>query len=738
MAARQKRARIVLFSRLRRDAAPLDGPICDVNAQGPESGRDARAIEELSLKSYTADKIRNVAIVGHGGAGKTMLVEHMLYTAGAVERVGSVDGGNTQSDFDALEIRRKISLSASVVPLEWHGVKVNLIDVPGFPDFIGDLHAVARVVESMILVCEAKADLDVGFELAWEVAELHGLAKCIFVNKLERDNADYEGLMNTLKARYGRKVVSVQIPIGHQAAFSGVLDLLNMKVYKGKDRGEVIEDVPAGHAEQAAVLREAMMDSAAEGDDDLAMKYLEGEQLTTEEIEHGLMVGTETGKVVPILLGSAASGIGVATLLDRIVGELPSPADLPKKIDGQEFKADASGPLAAYVFKSTADPYVGKINYVRVFSGSLKVDDHVLNINRSKDERLHNLYFPHGKGQEPATAVPAGDICALAKLQDTHTGDTLTTTKDKLKVPSEVFPEPIYRIAIKPVSKPDEDKLGPALTKILEEDPTLKYVRDPNLHQEILEGMGDIHLDVAIEKLKTRFGVNVTLEDAKVPYKETIKTASKAQGRHKRQTGGKGQFGDCWIELAPQARGEGFTFENKVVGGSIPKNFIPAVEKGIREAMEGGFLAGYQVIDAKATVYDGSYHDVDSSEQAFKLAGAIAFRAAAEKAQPTILEPVLNLDVDVPDDCVGDVVGDLNGRRGRLQGMDPIAPGKTRVRAQVPMATMMRYALDLRSITKGRGRFHQEFSHYDELPHPEQQALISEYAKRRADHESDH
>lgn len=690
------------------------------------------------MKSYTADKIRNVAIVGHGGAGKTMLVEHMLYTAGAVDRVGTVDAGNTQSDFDALEIRRKISLSASVVPVEWHGHKINIVDVPGFPDFIGDLHAVARVVESMILVCEAKADIDVGFELAWEVAEEHGLAKCIFVNKLERDNADYEGLINTLKSRYGNKVVSVQIPIGHQAAFSGILDLLNMKVYKGKDRGEVIEEVPAGYAEVAEKMREAMMDSAAEGDDDLAMKYLEGEALTTEEIEHGLMVGTETGKVVPILLGSAASGIGVATLLDRIIGELPSPAELPKKVGDQEFKADSAGPLAAYVFKSTADPYVGKINYVRVFGGKLKLDDHVLNVNRGKDERLHNLYFAHGKGQEPAQEVVAGDICALAKLQDTHTGDTLTTTKDKIQIPAPVFPEPIYRIAIKPVSKPDEDKLGPALTKILEEDPTLRYSRDPNLHQEILEGMGDIHLDVAIEKLKTRFGVNVTTEDAKVAYKETIKSSAKAQGRHKRQTGGKGQFGDCWLELSPLDRGAGFEFDNKVVGGAIPKNFIPAVEKGVRETMEQGFLAGYQVVDLKATVYDGSYHDVDSSEQAFKLAGAIAFRAAAEKAQPTILEPILNLAVDVPDECVGDVVGDLNGRRGRMSGMEQIAPGKTRVNAQVPMATMGRYALDLRSITKGRGRFHQEFSHYDELPHPEAQSLVAEYAKRRAEHESDH
>lgn len=690
------------------------------------------------MKQYTPDKIRNVAIVGHGGSGKTMLVEHLLYTAGMIERVGTVEAGNTQSDHDPLEIRRKISISASVVPLEWHDHKINLIDVPGYPDFIGDLHGVARVVESMIIVCEAKADLDVGFELAWEVAEQHGLATCIFVNKLERDNADFEGLINTLHERYGRKVVCVQIPIGHQAAFSGVLDLLNMKVYKGKDRGVEIEEVPAGYAEEAVERREKMMDAAAEGDDELAMKYLEGEELNPLEIEHGLLVGTENGKVVPVLLGSAASGIGVATLLDRIIGELPSPKDKPKSIDGKELRPDADGPLAAFVFKSTADPYVGKLNYVRVFSGQLKLDQNVLNVGREREERLHNMYFPHGKGQETAQLVGPGDICVLAKLQDTHTGDTLTTGKDKIQIPPIEFPDPIYRVAIRPVSKADEDKLGPSLTKILEEDPTLRYVRDAVLHQEILEGMGDIHLDATIEKLKSRFGVTVTTEDAKVPYKETIRGSAKAQGRHKRQTGGKGQYGDCWLELAPLERGSGFQFENKVVGGAIPKNFIPAIEKGVRETMDHGFLAGYPVVDVRATVYDGSYHDVDSSEMAFKIAGSLAFKAAAEKANPVILEPILSLEVDVPDDCVGDVVGDLNGRRGRLQGMDPSAPGKTLVRALVPMATMMRYALDLRSITKGRGRFKQKVSHYDELPHPEQQALIAEYAKKRAEHEQEH
>lgn len=690
------------------------------------------------MKQYTPDQIRNVAIVGHGGSGKTMLVEHLLYTAGAVERVGNVDAGNTQSDYDPLEIRRKISLSASVVPIEWHGCKINLIDIPGYPDFIGDLYAVAQVVESMIIVCEAKHDLDVGFENAWEVAEKFGLARAIFINKLERDNADYEGLIDTLKQRYGNRVVNVQIPLGHQAAFSGVLDLLTMKVYKGKDRGEEIEDIPSGHAAEAEKLHEQIMDAAAEGDDALMEKYLGGESLTDEEVEHGLMVGTKTGRVVPVLLGSAASGIGVATLLDRICGELPSPVDSPHVFEGLDVDCDPDKPFVGYCFKSTADPYVGKINYLRVFQGTLKADDHVWNANDEKEERVHNLFFPHGKGQENATIVSAGDICAVAKLQHTNTSETLCSLKQKVTLPPIEFPEPIYRVAIRPATKADEDKLGPALQRILEEDPTLRYVRSSELHQEILEGMGDIHLDVAIEKLKSRFGVTVTTEEAKVPYKETIRTTAKAQGKFKRQTGGKGQYGDCWLELEPVGRGEGFSFDNKVVGGSIPKNFIPAIEKGVREAMEKGFLAGYQVVDLKAIVYDGSYHDVDSSEMAFKTAGALAFRNAATAAQPILLEPIYDLEVDVPDESVGDVVGDLNGRRGRLHGMDQIATGKTRVRASVPAATMGRYALDLRSITKGRGRFRQTFSHYDELPHQEAQSLIANFEKQRKEHEDEH
>ena len=671
----------------------------------------------------------------------------MLYTANATDRVGSVEAGNTQSDFDPLEIRRKISLSSSVLPLEWHGCKINLIDVPGYPDFIGELHCVARAVESFILVCEAKRDLDVGFELAWEIAEQYGLAKCIFVNKLERDNADYEGLIETLHERYGRSVVGVQIPIGHQAAFSGVLDLPRMKVYKGRDRGVEIEDIPSGYQDEAEYRREKMMDAAAEGDDDLAMKYLEGEDLSEDEVEHGILVGVERGRVVPLTVGSAMSGIGVATLLDRITKELPSPTEAPKDVNGMSIHKsgaepiganDESAPLSALCFKTTADPFVGKINYLRVFNGAIRVDDQVANVNRENDERLHNLFFPHGKTQEPATHVGPGDICAVAKLTNTHTGDTLAGLKNKVLLAPIEMPEPVYRIAIAPKTKADEDKLPTALEKLMDEDPTFRAYRDSSAHQEIIEGMGDIHLDTLIERLKAKFGIQVTLEEAKVPYKETIRAKSKAQGRHKRQSGGKGQFGDCWIEVEPLGRGDGFVFENKVVGGAIPKNFIPAIEKGIRETMEHGFVAGFPAMDFKVTVVDGSYHDVDSNEMAFKMAGAIAIKAAIESSDPVILEPIIEVEVDVSDEQVGDVVGDLNGRRGQLLGMDQVSTGKSRIRALVPMANMTRYALDLRSITKGRGRFRQHFAHYAEIPFPEQQVLIGAYEKQRLEHEAHH
>ncbi|MCB0825635.1 MAG: elongation factor G [Armatimonadetes bacterium] len=668
-----------------------------------------------------------MAIVGHGGAGKTMLVEHMLYTATASDRVGSVESGNTQSDYDPLEQKRHISVSASILPLEWKDHKINIIDVPGFPDFIGDLHAVAEVVDAMVIVCEAKADLDVGFDLAWDIAEKHGLAKCIFINKLERDNADYEGLIETLDARYGSRIVNVQIPIGRQALFSGVLDLLNLQVYKGKDRGVDVHEIPEEYREEAEYRREKMMDAAAEGDDDLMLKYLEGEKLTPEEVEHGLLEGTRRGRVVPVLLGSAATGIGIKTLMDRIIGELPSPLYHPVNAGGKQYEEDPNGPLIGYVFKTTADPYVGKINYVRIFSGTLKADDVVLNVTQEENEKVHNLLEPHGKSQDSLSQVCAGDICAIAKLHNTHTGDTLSTAKDRIMKPKIEFPDPVYRVAIRPKSKSDEDKMSQAIDRLLEEDPTLRYTRDAELHQELFEGMGDIHLDIAIEKLRERYGVNVEIEEARVPYRETVMGTAKAQGKFKRQTGGKGQYGDCHLEIEPLPRGEGFLFENKVVGGSIPKNYIPAVEKGVIEAMTKGVLAGYPFVDAKVTVFDGSYHDVDSNEAAFKMAGHMAFKECVDKARPAMLEPIMNVEIIINDDDVGEVVGDLNTRRGHMQGMEPASAGKTKVEAQVPMATMMRYALDLRSITKGRGWFKTSFSHYEQLPSNEAETLIKQH-----------
>lgn len=681
----------------------------------------------------TVDRIRNVAIVGHGGAGKTTLVEQMLYVAGAVDRLGSVDQGTSHSDFDPQEIRRKISISASVLPLEWKGHKINLIDVPGYPDFIGDLCGVARVVEAVILVAPAQASLEVGFDNAWEIAEQEGLSRIIFVNKMERDNADYPGLMRVLEERFGARAVPLQMPVGFQTSFSGVYDLVAGKVYSGGGKAEKVSEPSAELIAESEKAREQMMDAAAESDDELANKYLEGEALSEEEVNAGLLQGISCGKVFPVLFGSALSGIGVTCLLDHIVGLVPNPKQKPKRIGEDEIFPNPDGPLSVFVFKTTADPYVGRINYVRVMSGTLRPDSQVKNATNGESERVSNLFFPRGKDQLPASAVIAGDIAALAKLQHTRTGDTLCDPKVMKPLEPIKFPEPIYRVAVIPKSKSDEDKLGPALQKLMDEDPTFRHRRDPGTNQDLLEGMGDVHLDVMIEKLREKFGVHVETSEAKIPYRETIRVVAKAQGKYKRQTGGRGQYGDCWIELQPLPRGSGFEFEDRIVGGVIPKNYLPAVEKGIREAMSKGIIAGYPVVDVKAICYDGSYHEVDSSEQAFKTAGSLAFRNAASQAQPTILEPILLVEVDVPEEFTGDVMADLNSRRGRPLGIEMIGPGKQRIRAEVPMATMGKYALDLRSITKGRGRFRQEFARYEEVPQHEQQVLIQEYQKRRAE-----
>lgn len=687
------------------------------------------------MKRYSGDKIRNVAVVGHGGAGKTTLCEHFLFLTGTADRIGTVEAGNTVSDYDALEQKRTISLNASVLPIEWHDHKINLIDVPGFPDFIGDLYGVTRIADSMLIVTEAKDHFDVGFENAWELAEEYTIPRMIFVNKMERENADFPGLLRALETAFGKKVVPIQIPIGHQLTFSGIVDLLAMKAYSGSEKDGKEFDIPDDMKDEAEKAHEKMMDAAAECDDELAMKYLEGESLTAAEVEHGLLLGVEQGKVVPVLIGSAGHGVGVSVLLDRIVGVLPAPTELPHKAGDKDLKCDDSLPLAALVFKTTADPYVGKINYFKVYQGQFAADSHVWNMNREKDERVGQVFFPRGKSQEATTVVGAGDIGAVAKLQETRTGDTLTVKGSGIQFEEIKYPGPIYSIAVHAASKADEDKLGPALTRTADEDPTFHAVHDSEVGQTILSGMGDLHLDVTIERMHAKFGVNVVTEEARVPYRETVRGSAKAQGKHKKQTGGRGQYGDCWIELEARERGSGFEFADKVVGGSIPRNFIPAVEKGIREALGKGIQAGFSVVDVRATVYDGSYHDVDSSEAAFKMAGQLAFRNAAASAQPTVLEPVLGVDIIVPEEYVGDINSDLNGRRGRLLGMEAIGGGRQRVRAHVPQAEMMKYALDLRSMTRGRGRFSTEFDHYEEVPANIVQDLVKKYEQTRVEQE---
>lgn len=688
------------------------------------------------MKSYSTEKIRNVALVGHGGSGKTTLSEHLLYTAGHIDRIGTVEAGNTVADFDQEEVRRKISLNTALLPIEWQGYKINLLDVPGFPDFIGEMVSSLRVVETAVLVTPAQEELEVGFENAWEFCETYSLPRFLFVNKMERDNADYAGLLQTLNRLYGRMVLPLQIPIGSQLQFKGVVDLLRMKAYYGSDRETQVGEVPAEWVSEAKSAREALIEAAAEAEDDLTLKYLEGESLTEEEILRGLRTAIRMQKVVPLLVGAAQVGIGVRPLLEAIVELAPAPHEMPpvlaeaghngKKV---EIRCSTEAPLSAFVFKTTADPYVGKLTFFRVYSGVFHADSQVYNPVKEREERIGQLYFIRGKQQEATSQILAGDLGATAKLQETGTNDTLCERGTSCHLAPIRFPEAIYTVAIVPKSKADEDRLGPALARLQEEDPTFHTQRSAETGQTLLMGMGDLHLEVLVEKLKRKFGTEVQIEEVRIPYRETIRQPAKAQGKYKRQTGGRGQYGDCWIELEPLPRGSGIEFGERIVGGVIPKNYIPSIEKGLREAAEKGLLAGYPVTDFRAVVYDGSYHEVDSSDQAFRIAGSLAFQNAAQQANLVLLEPILELEVDVPEGFTGDVIGDLNGRRGRILGMEPLGKGRQLIRALVPMAEVLKYALDLRSITRGRGRFQTRFAHYEEVPFNLAQSLI-EKAKR--------
>lgn len=657
------------------------------------------------------EEIRNVCLISHGGAGKTSLAEGMLYSAGITDRLGKTDEGTSVMDYEPEEVRRHISISTSVASIPWKGDKINLIDTPGYFDFVGEVKAGLRVADSAVIVVDAVAGVEVGTELVWRYASERGLPKLIVVNKLDRENADFFRVVEELRKVFGNSIVPLQLPIGKEASFSGLVDLMDAK-------GDPLPEL----ADSVAEYTDKLVEVAAEGDDALLEKYLEGEQLSPEEMRHGLRRSVMTGRFVPVVGASALKNIGTAQLLDVISMLLPSPGDMgaiegvnPKTGDKDLRRPSGDEPFSALVFKTMADPYVGRLTLFRVYSGSLTSDSHTYNANKGRVERVGQLFSIRGKHQDSINVVSAGDIAAVAKLQETSTGDTLCAEQNPIELEAIEFPRPVFSVAVVPKSKGDEEKIGSGLARLTEEDPTFKVEKNTETGQTIISGMGDLHLEVITEKLKRKFGVDVNLEPPKIPYRETIRSKVQVEGKHKKQTGGRGQYGHVWLELEPLEPGTEFEFVDKIFGGAVPKQYIPAVEKGVREAMQEGVLAGYPVTDVKVTLYDGSYHTVDSSELAFKIASSMAFKKGALQANPVLLEPIVSVEVTVPDQFMGDVIGDLNKKRGRVIGMEP-REGNQVIKALVPQAEMSKYAIDLRSLTQGRGTFTVAFSHYEEVP----------------------
>ena len=677
------------------------------------------------MEKYQTEQIRNVVLLSHTGAGKTSLCEAMLFHTKAISRLGKVDDGTTTSDYDPDEVRRKSSINASLIPVEWNKSLLNILDTPGYADFLGEVKAALRVAEGAVLVVCAASGVEVGAELNWKYTEDLEIPRIIFINKLDRENADFFKVVEQIEATFGRQCVPIQLPIGAESSFEGAVDLISSNP----------SDAPAGLGDKVATFRDKLVEAVAESDDDLTAKYLEGEELTNEEIRRALQVATAEGKVVPILLGSATQSKGITELMDAISSYLPSPAAKGKVIarnpqnqQEEALEQDGASPLAALVFKTSADPYVGKLTYLRVYSGTLSSDSTVWNANKSHPERIGQLFRMRGKAQEPVTQIVAGDIGAVAKLSDTDTGNTLCSKDHPLILEAAEFPKPTLSIAVYPKTKADMDKLGPALSRLTEEDPTLSTHKDAVTAETILSGMGEAHFEVAVEKLKRKFGVEVHTDTPKIPYKETITVPTKAEYKHKKQTGGHGQYGHVLLEMEPMTPGTGFEFTQRVVGGSVPKNYIPAVEKGVMEALDGGVLAGFPVTDVRVTLYDGSFHAVDSSDMAFKIAALHAVKKGVLQAQPVLLEPIMNVQITIPDSFTGDVMSDLNGKRARVLGMTP-GDGVNIIDAQVPLEEMRKYTIDLRSITQGRGSHTMEFSHYEQVPAHITQKVVEESKK---------
>ena len=681
-----------------------------------------------------ADRIRNVVLIGHRGAGKTSLHEAVLFEAGVVNRLGRVEDGTTVSDFESDEQEREMSIGASVASFEYDGRKINLIDTPGEPSFIADTIASLRVVDAAVVVVNAVMGVEVHTERLWQRADREGLARLVFVNMLDRERADFFRALESLQNAFGNHVVATEIPIGSEHEVRGVIDLIDMKAFiaQGEGRGAPEpQDIPGELAAQAQEYREKLMDEVAENSDELMERYLEGDEIDHDEIVTVLKRGVTDGKIFPVTCGVATKNLGTTRLLGALVEDLPSPAMRGPVTalgeDGEEIEIapDEDGQLVAYVFKTLADPYAGRLNLFRVFSGVIKGDSQVTNVTRRAKERIGQILIPGGKEHEQTDELGAGDIGAVAKLKETRAGDVLAEKDTKISFPPLDLPAPVMAFAFEPKTKGDEDKAASAIRRLEEEDPTLDVHRDQQTGEQIIAGLTQVHVEVIVDRMKDRFGAEIELHPPRVPYLEAIRKPAKAHGRYKKQTGGRGQFGDCHLEIAPGEAGSGYEFIDQIKGGAIPKGFIPAVEKGVAEAMQHGTLAGYPVKDLQVRLYDGQYHRVDSSENAFKIAGSMAFKDAMEQADPVLLEPIMLLTVSVPEDVVGDVVGDLNSRRGRPLGME--AKGSaTEIKAEVPMAEVLDYARDLRQITGGRGDYTMEFTRHEEIPSHLAQKVISE------------
>ena len=664
------------------------------------------------MSKITSDRLRNIVLLSHSGAGKTVLSEAMLGAAGVTSRMGTTEDGTTASDYEPEEVRRGSSVQTSILPFPWRDNKINVIDTPGYADFRSEVMSGIRVADAAVIVVAALAGVEVGTQQMWNLADQRDLPRMVFISKMDRENADFDRVIAALTESFGRRCVPVHVPIGSEASFSGVVNLLDTD-----------GDVPSGLEAVVEAARERLVEAVAEIDDDLATKYLEGESLTQEEITNGLKSGIADGTIVPVLVGAPLAGIGVKEVMDATVEFMPSPVDAVPSTGTDEstkddlaLSCDADGPLAALVFKTTADPFVGKLSYFRVYSGTFKSDSQVWNAAKTTAERVAQAFEVRGKSQEAVPALVAGDIGAVSKLSSVLTGNTLSIKERPITLPAIDFPEPVYQMAVYPKTKADVDKMTSTLARISEEDPSLVISREPDTLEVLLGGLGDTHVDVAVEKMKRKFGVEVELDLPKVPYKETIVSPTRVEYRHKKQSGGHGQFGHVWLELQPLARGAGFEFASTIVGGAVPREYIPSVEKGVVKALGDGVVAGFPIVDLKATLVDGSFHTVDSSGMSFEIAGNHALVKGMQQAEPQLLEPIMKLEVTVPEDSTGEVIGELNSKRGRVQGMIPQGDGTTLIEAEAPQAELLRYATELRSQTQGLGSFRVTFDHYAGVP----------------------